>query len=179
MWDGRSVEWWWWLIQFVVSFWIPSCHWALNLCGGTSHKLISGCVCPPIPWRMFFFTESPWGLHTRWPLIWHICTLAAPLRNTCLWNGRTRLLTAPHRRAGMLLTSSTPPFTHSRSFVCCRELRLLPYTMSEHVQLCLAFCRIGLYTVRKHTPAAVSFERTSGVLHWTCTWWNTLSFFAV
>lgn len=66
----------------------------------------------------FFFNESPWGPHTRWPLIWHICRLAACLRRACLWNEGNRLLTALHRRAGMLLTSSTLPFTYSRSFIC-------------------------------------------------------------
>lgn len=40
------------------------------------------------------------------------------------------------------------PLTPEALFVCCRELRLSPYAMSEHVQLCLALCRIGLYTVR-------------------------------
>lgn len=67
---------------------------------------------------MFFFNESPWGQDTRWPLIWHICALAAPLRTARMWDERNRLLTARHRRVGMLLTSSTPPFTYSRSFIC-------------------------------------------------------------
>lgn len=39
--------------------------------------------------------------------------------------------------------------------VCCRELRLLPNTMSEHMQLSLALCRIGLYTVREYLWAAL------------------------
>lgn len=53
----------------------------------------------------------------------------------------------------------------------------MPCTMSEHVQLCLAFCRIGLYTVGTHT--AVSWDRTSGTLNQTRARLNAASFVAV
>ena len=47
-------------------------------------------------------------------------------------------------------SSSIHSLTPEAWLVCCRGLRLLLSTMSEHMQLSLALCRIGLYTVRKY-----------------------------
>ncbi|XP_075955132.1 ADP-ribosylation factor-like protein 15 isoform X1 [Anarhichas minor] len=41
---------------------------------------------------------------------------------------------------------SVHPFTPEARLVCCRGLRSSRSTMSEHMQLSLALCRIGLYT---------------------------------
>lgn len=57
-------------------------------------------------------------------------------------------------------SSSIHSLTPKAWLVCCRGLRLLPSTMSEHMQLSLALCRIGLYTVRKCIQAtAICFVR--------------------
>lgn len=64
--------------------------------------------------------------------------------DSCCWPGNVVL--------SYSWSSSIHSFTPEAWLVCCRGLRLLLSTMSEHMQLSLALCRIGLYTVRKmHT----------------------------
>lgn len=59
-------------------------------------------------------------------------------------------------------SSSIHSLTPEAWLVCCRGLRLLLSTMSEHMQLSLALCRIGFYTVRKHMLLSVVW-RTAGM----------------
>lgn len=170
---GHSVGWWWWLIQFVVLFWIPSSNRAVNLWGETtSYKLISGLCLSAYPgWSLFLhlFLNEHTGVNTRWPLIMLNQGLnKTPLKSSDLKEMAPGQLTVRRRWAGlMLLTwySSIYSLTPEAWLVCCRELRLLPNTMSEHMQLSLAFCRIGLYTVRKYLWAATVFcETAAGIL---------------
>lgn len=66
-------------------------------------------------------------------------------------------------------SSSIHSLTPEAWLVCCRGLRLLLSTMSEHMQLSLALCRIGLYTVRKNAYTLLSVcKRTAGMCCVVC-----------
>lgn len=70
-------------------------------------------------------------------------------------------------------SSSTHSLTPEAWVVCCRGLHLLLSAMSEHMQLSLALCRIGLYTVRRCKHAGICLLENSRdgvcvyVLDWT------------
>lgn len=66
-------------------------------------------------------------------------------------------------------SSSIQSLTPEAWIVCCWGLRLLLCTMSEHMQLSLALCRIGLYTVRKRVNASLCLlENGRDVLYCVC-----------
>lgn len=120
------------------------------------------------------------GDHTDHDL-WSGTSVHSRVRKAHIGNERNRMLTARHRRAGlMLLTSSTPSFTHSRGFIC-----LLPGVTPA------AVCNVGACATlpcplqdwalhgKNRTPAAVSFESISGILYRPHTWSITVSSVAV
>lgn len=158
-------------------FWIPGCYWALNLCEETtSHKLISGLCLSADPCG--FFLDFFFLVIFLWMHVGNKHQLS--LNHSRLHPYKTPLSSSYLKRNGLfaadgegldsccwldsvLLSYSCYSSIHSLTpgawLVCCRELRLLLNTMSEHMQLSLAFCRIGLYTVRKCRQAAICFVR--------------------
>lgn len=77
---------------------------------------------------------------------------------------------------GYSWSSSIHSLTPEARLVCCRGLRLLLSTMSEHMQLSLALCRIGLYTVRNMHTCCYVFaggQQGCGVV-WVWTGWKAV-----
>lgn len=79
------------------------------------------------------------------------------------WQLTARQARAATHAVGLTLLCSATPDPPSSIHLFprlagCRGLRLLSSTMSEHMQLSLALCRIGLYKVRKCKKCVAFFS---------------------